>query len=136
MNRGIQSLISLPEAMAARFAELENKAAPEWYAASDPAGTKLGPVGNHDLLSAGWRATGAGMGFGEWLATGRKLIIHGGGRVVSLPAYAAVGKPLMSDVCLSLVAGPTAESNAAGSSMARVSADIKGDIAAGARDEW
>ena len=96
MNARTQTLISLPEAMATRFAALEAKARPEWYATSDPPGTKLGSGGGTaHLLASAWEETGEGRGFGEWLAAGRKLIVHGGGRSRRLPAYAAVGKPLI-----------------------------------------
>ena len=47
------------------------------------------------LLVEAWRETSSGHAFGEWLHAGRKLVILGGGESRCLPAYGAVGKPLM-----------------------------------------
>ncbi len=92
----VQRLLSLPPAMAARFAALEHKSPPEWFATSDPPGRKLGSGGGSaHLLTQAWRATGNHLPFNEWLHAGRKLIIHGGGQSRRLPSYAAVGKILM-----------------------------------------
>ncbi len=92
----IQHLISLPPLMAAHFERLEHRPRPEWFAASDPAQRKLGSGGGTvHLLHEAWRATGAGLGFFDWLRASRKLLVHGGGESRRLPAYAAVGKPLM-----------------------------------------
>lgn len=82
--------------MAGRFESLEHRARPEWFAASDPAGTKLGSGGGTaHLLHEAWRATGSGASFRDWLRSSRKLIIHGGGESRRMPAYATTGKPLM-----------------------------------------
>ncbi|MCL4178172.1 MAG: bifunctional fucokinase/L-fucose-1-P-guanylyltransferase [Verrucomicrobia bacterium] len=80
--------------MATRFGALEGK--PNWFAAADPINRKLGSGGGtaHLLVSA-WRATGNGRSFDDWLAASPKLIVHGGGQSRRLPAYAAVGKPLL-----------------------------------------
>jgi galactokinase/mevalonate kinase-like predicted kinase len=92
----VQRLVSLPPAMAALFAELEGRTAPDWCAAGDPPGAQLGSGGGTaHLLVAAWRATGAGADFATWLAQSRKLVIHGAGESRRLPAYAAVGKPLL-----------------------------------------
>ena len=92
----MQQLLSLPPRMAEEFAALEGRAAPEWFATCDPAGSKLGSGGGTaQVLAEGWRATGAGMGFVEWLRASRKLILHAGGQSRRLPAYAATGKLLL-----------------------------------------
>lgn len=92
----IQRLISLPPAMAVRFESLERRARPDWFAASDPVGTKLGSGGGTaHLLHAAWQASSEGASFRDWLRASRKLIIHGGGESRRMPAYATTGKPLM-----------------------------------------
>jgi galactokinase/mevalonate kinase-like predicted kinase len=92
----VQRLVSLPAGMAALFAELEGRARPEWFAAGDPPGTQLGSGGGTaHLLVEAWQATGAGADFEVWLRQSRKLVIHGAGESRRLPAYAAVGKPLL-----------------------------------------
>jgi hypothetical protein len=92
----IQRLLSLPPGMAREFETLEAKPRPAWFATSDPAGHKLGSGGGTaHLLAEAWRQTGAGRSFVDWLATSRKLLIHGGGQSRRLPSYAPVGKLLL-----------------------------------------
>jgi len=92
----MQQLISLPPRMAREFAALEPELAQEWFAAADPVGRRLGSGGGTaHLLRAAWQATGGGKSFADWLRGSRKLMIHGGGQSRRLPAYAAVGKPLL-----------------------------------------
>lgn len=82
--------------MAAQFAALEGRSSPEWFASSDPAGSPLGSGGGTaNLLVAAWHATGAGVGFADWLRAGTKLVLHAGGQSRRLPAYAPTGKILM-----------------------------------------
>lgn len=92
----IQYLLSLPPQMAAGFARLTGRMEPTWFATSDPPGSQLGSGGGTaHLLHAAWRATGGGRDFATWLRGSRKLLVHGGGESRRLPAYAALGKPLM-----------------------------------------
>lgn len=92
----MQFLLTLPPRMADEFEQLEGRPRPQWFATSDPAGTKLGSGGGTaHLLAAAWQATGDGVRFDVWLRQSRKLIIHGGGQSRRLPAYAPVGKILM-----------------------------------------
>ncbi len=92
----IQHLVSLPLASAACFAEATGKQPPEWLATADPPGRPLGSGGGTvHLLLEGWRNLGAGQSLPEWLEASRKLLVHGGGLSRRVPAYAAVGKPLM-----------------------------------------
>ncbi len=92
----MQYLLSVPGAMAASIQALEQLTSPEWYAACDPPGRRLGSGGGsaHLLLSA-WRSTAEGQSFEGWLRQSRKLMIHGGGQGRRLPAYAPVGKLFM-----------------------------------------
>jgi galactokinase/mevalonate kinase-like predicted kinase len=92
----IQCLLSLPSQMAAQFEALEGRARPEWFAASDPPGRKLGSGGGTaHLLTAACQGTGSGQTFSAWLNHSRKLVILGGGSSRRLPAYAPLGKVLM-----------------------------------------
>ncbi len=92
----IQNLLSLPASMAGRFADLEGRPPPEWYAGHDPVGVPLGSGGGTaHLLVEAWRATAPGKPWLEWLRESRKLILHAGGQSRRLPAYAATGKVLM-----------------------------------------
>ncbi len=87
-------LLSVPPCMVEPFAELEGKEE-GWFAASDPAGAKVGSGGaTLHLLAAAWRARGEGASFEDWLGGAHHTVIHGGGQSRRLPAYAAVGKPL------------------------------------------
>ena len=62
------------------------------FATSDPPGRQLGSGGGTaHLLHEAWKASGI-PSFRDWLASGRKLIIHGSGQSRRLPAYAAEGK--------------------------------------------
>lgn len=82
--------------MARAFHELEGRPRPDWVAASDPAGRRLGSGGAaaHLLINA-WQATGGGQSFQEWLGASRKLLILGDGQNQHLPAYSGTGKSLM-----------------------------------------
>ncbi|MGC8887882.1 MAG: bifunctional fucokinase/fucose-1-phosphate guanylyltransferase [Verrucomicrobiia bacterium] len=92
----VQYLLTLPYAMAEVFEEVEGKRRPEWYAISDPPDGNIGSGGaTCRVLVNCYRETGGGVDFFEWLGAGRKLVVHGGGLSRRLPAYSAVGKPLM-----------------------------------------
>lgn len=91
-----QVLLTLPPRVAARFAALEQRHPPAWFASSDPPGRHLGSGGaTAHLLVQAWKATAPELSFEDWLAASRKLVLHGGGDARRLPAYAAVGKMLM-----------------------------------------
>jgi galactokinase/mevalonate kinase-like predicted kinase len=96
MRAAPQVLLSLPPAMAGRFARVTGLRPPEWVAACDPAGAKLGSGGGvARMLQEGWRSTAAGMSFGDWLGGAQKLVWLAGGSSRRLPAYAACGKVLL-----------------------------------------
>lgn len=91
-----ECLLSLPPAMADGFCDLHASAGAGWFATCDPVGRRLGSGGGTvHLLSEAWRASGDTGSVSAWVRNGTKLIIHGGGQSRRLPAYAAVGKPLM-----------------------------------------
>lgn len=90
----IRRLISLPPASAAFFNS--RRAGPDRFAASDPPGRKLGSGGGAArLIAEAWRQTGEGRPFGAWLRESPSLVVLGGGQSRRLPAYAAIGKPLI-----------------------------------------
>ena len=96
MSSGLQHLLSLPPAMAEAFARLENKAAPDWFSAADPANSKLGSGGGvAHLLHTAWTNNSASTNFSDWLDESKKLLLMAGGQSRRLPAYAAVGKILL-----------------------------------------
>ncbi len=92
----MQILISLPRNIAAQFAELEGKPAPQWLPACDPPGCPLGSGGGTaSLLAEAWRRYGAGAAFRPWLQMTKRLLVHSGGESRRLPAYSATSKALL-----------------------------------------
>ena len=92
----MQKLLSLPPAMSEAFATLENKPTPDWFAAADPANSKLGSGGGvAHLLHTDWKKNSDAPDFGTWLGESKKLLLMAGGQSRRLPAYAAVGKILL-----------------------------------------
>lgn len=96
MNGSLQYLLSLPPAMAEAFIGLEHKSVPDWFAAADPANSKLGSGGGvAHLLHSAWKHNSDSSNFGAWLGESKKLLLMAGGQSRRLPAYAAVGKILL-----------------------------------------
>jgi galactokinase/mevalonate kinase-like predicted kinase len=93
----IERLVSLPAGMATKFHDMESHRGKDIFAASDPPSAQLGSGGGTaHLLVQAWRgAKKNGVSFDAWLAQSRKLLVHGSGETRRLPAYAAVGKPLV-----------------------------------------
>jgi galactokinase/mevalonate kinase-like predicted kinase len=91
----IERLISLPPAMSAHFPGTAEGAG--WFAACDPAGSKLGSGGGvAHLLAEARRSKGGKAPFEEWCdSPSLKLALMAGGQSRRLPAYAATGKILM-----------------------------------------
>ena len=92
MNRSCQVLLSLPPASVASFDQVSRNLPEGVFAASDPAGSKLGSGGGwaHLLIEA-WRASGS-PDLWEWLRRELRLVIHSGGESRRCPAYASEGK--------------------------------------------
>jgi hypothetical protein len=91
----IERLISLPPAMSEYFPGTTEGAG--WFAACDPAGSKLGSGGGvAHLLAEAWRSKSGNASFEEWCdSPSLKLALMAGGQSRRLPAYAATGKILM-----------------------------------------
>lgn len=90
-----KKLLSLPPNLVGAFHEVTGLPAEEYYCTSDPIGSRLGSGGGTThLLEECHRAQGEGKEFGEWLASGRRILLHAGGQSRRLPAYAPSGKIL------------------------------------------
>ena len=91
-----QYLLSVPPARARISAAPGSLDSSSWFLTSDPSGGSLGSGGGAaHLLVEAWKATGGDLPFKDWLRSGRKMLIHGGGQSRRLPAYAPVGKPFL-----------------------------------------
>jgi galactokinase/mevalonate kinase-like predicted kinase len=90
----MKKLISLPPAMADHFPRTPEGS--DWFAASDPRGSKLGSGGGIvHLLDSARRASNPDTPLTEWLSLDLHLALMAGGQSRRLPAYAATGKILM-----------------------------------------
>ena len=91
----MKKLLSLPPNLVDCFHQVTGLDEREWFCTNDPIGEKLGSGGGSAwLLDACYQAWGNGMGFEEWLAKDKKLLLHAGGQSRRLPAYAPSGKVL------------------------------------------
>jgi len=79
--------------MSAAFPRVSHHSGGGFFAACDPAGSKLGSGGGIvQILHDGWMADGRPGDFETWIGSGQKLVLLAGGQSRRLPAYAAVGK--------------------------------------------
>jgi galactokinase/mevalonate kinase-like predicted kinase len=90
----MQKLLSLPECLASQFQELTGTSAQEWFAASDPKGSKIGSGGGTAYLLAKHSNQDSAKTFEEYLSSGKKIVVHAGGQSRRLPSYAPLGKVL------------------------------------------
>ena len=82
--------------MAETFGHSDRYRFPEWFAACDPPGGKLGSGGGlMHLLHECWKKLGSTGSFRDWLLDTPKTAILAGGQSRRLPAYAATGKVLI-----------------------------------------
>ncbi len=89
----VQSLLSLPPAMAGFISQSARFRMRDWFATSDPPGGKLGSGGGiAHLLAEAYETTGQGQPFESWVRTTGKLLLLAGGQSRRLPAYASTGK--------------------------------------------
>lgn len=99
----LEILLSLPPCVLGHVPEYNHAAF------CDPPETKLGSGGGTaHLLHSAMQRDGA-ADFRAWLHGSRKLLIHGGGQSRRLPAYAAVGKPLIPLPLMRGVYGQTSD---------------------------
>lgn len=108
-----QNLVSLPPAMAESFLRLSGNTLPDWFAACDPPGSKLGSGGGlAHLLAEAWRAGGENnLDFPDWLENRQKLLLMAGGQSRRLPAYAPTGKLMLPMPVLRWTSGQHLEQN-------------------------
>lgn len=79
--------------MVAAFSDVEARPFPEWFAACDPPGSKLGSGGGLvRLLRERWVADRSPEPFEQWLKSASRLAVLAGGQSRRLPAYAPCGK--------------------------------------------
>ena len=85
----MKKLLSLPPNLVGCFHTITGLSPQEFFCTSDPVGHRLGSGGGTAwLLEQCHRAWGGGHPFGEWLASGRQILIHVGGQSRRLPSYA------------------------------------------------
>lgn len=91
----MQKLLSIPENLVHSFHKVTGRQPGEWFATSDPPGTKVGSGGGSAwLLAQHKQQYGESQAFGDYLQSGKRIIIHAGGQSRRLPAYAPSGKLL------------------------------------------
>ncbi len=91
-----QLLLTLPVAMVRAWDGLGGRLGVESCVGPDPGGGDFGGGGGAVRgVGGAWRAGGGGLSWAEWLGSGRRIVLHGGGQSRRLPAYAVVGKPML-----------------------------------------
>ena len=95
----MKKLLSLPPNLVESFHDIEQRSRDEWFCTNDPVGRKLGSGGGTTwLLSEAYRhdaeAADGPLTPADWLAAGRRILLHAGGQSRRLPAYAPSGKIL------------------------------------------
>jgi galactokinase/mevalonate kinase-like predicted kinase len=92
----IQRLITLPPGMVSQFPEFAKTDSEEWFCGSDPSQGKVGSGGGTaHILAEAYQHSGFGGSFREWIASGRRMVVHSGGESRRLPAYAPHGKSML-----------------------------------------
>ncbi|HEX2394501.1 MAG TPA: bifunctional fucokinase/fucose-1-phosphate guanylyltransferase [Bacteroidales bacterium] len=91
----MHKLLSLPESLVPVFHDLTGHDREVWFVSCDPQGKKIGSGGGTaSLLSEHWQFSGKTGSFDDYLASGKKIILHAGGHSRRLPSYAPSGKVL------------------------------------------
>ena len=91
----MQALLSLPENLVSTFHEITGKQVENWFVVSDPKESKIGSGGGTAFLLAEHKKNRMkNAAFGDYLSSGKKIIVHAGGHSRRLPAYAPSGKIL------------------------------------------
>lgn len=88
-------LLSLPPNLVDAFHDVTGLDRNEYFCTSDPVGARLGSGGGTTwLLEECHRNWAPDSSFAEWLASGRRILLHAGGQSRRLPSYAPSGKIL------------------------------------------
>ena len=91
----IKKLLSLPPNLVDSFHEVTGFSREEYFCTNDPIGHKLGSGGGTTwLLQQAWQHEDTTLTMDEWIASGRRIVLHTGGQSRRLPAYAPSGKIL------------------------------------------
>ena len=73
----MKKLLSLPPNLVGCFHEIEGVSPKEWYCNSDPATGQLGSGGGTVwLLKGAHKEEGGNLPLPEWLASGKRIILH------------------------------------------------------------
>ena len=95
-NKSADLLISLPPTMCDHLGDYDPDLAARAFATCDPPEAQLGSGGGTaHVLNQAWNDAGQTQSFSDWISSGQKIVLHGGGESRRLPAYAAIGKLLM-----------------------------------------
>ena len=79
--------------MCRQLADYQPEVATRAFATHDPPDAQLGSGGGTaHVLHQAWNDDKANIGFSDWLHSGDRIVLHGGGESRRLPAYAATGK--------------------------------------------
>ena len=101
-NSDLEVMFSLPDNPALHECMgIISRGCGKLFTSSDPGGKQLGSGGGTAwLLAEAWRKAvkngRSPLGFGEWLKSKPRLMVHGSGESRRLPAYAPAGKPLIT----------------------------------------
>ncbi len=91
----MKKLLSLPPNLVDSFHQITGYDKNQWFCSNDPVGRKLGSGGGSVwLLRQCYQHENGGETFEQWLANGKKILLHAGGQSRRLPAYAPSGKIL------------------------------------------
>ena len=90
-------LLSLPPIMCQQLADYHPELANRSFATFDPPHSQLGSGGGTaHVLHQAWKSAEKKLAsFSDWVGSGQRVVLHGGGESRRLPAYAAIGKLLM-----------------------------------------
>ena len=91
----MKKMLSLPPNLVECFHDVTGLCRDEWFCTSDPVGRKLGSGGGTTwLLRRAYEAEHTDKSLSEWIADGKRLLLHAGGQSRRLPSYAPSGKIL------------------------------------------
>ncbi len=92
----MKKLLSLPPNLVGSFHDVTGLSRDDYFCTCDPIGHRLGSGGGTAwLLQEAKRDETSDSSFPDWLAKGKRILIHAGGQSKRLPSYAVSGKVLM-----------------------------------------